>query len=277
MTKLNKKITNRLTSGIKKFQAILTNAKTKDINESDTVIIITDMLFYIFGYDKYSEITSEHAIRGTYCDLAIILKGKLEILIEAKAIGLELKDNFVKQAVDYAANQGVDWVVLTNGITWRVYKVTFGKPIDQELVIEFDFLNLSYKKKQDIECLFFLSKEGWTKSAIESYQEQKQALSRFYLGAILLSDPVVNMVKRELKKISPDIKIQPEQIKDAISLEVLKREVVEGEKANEAKKKILRGIRPKHHKKSKNTIEKNIQSQTDIKPTIEIVDKTKSA
>ena len=81
------------------------------------------MLAEIFGYDKYSEITSEHAIRSTFCDLAVKLDGAVQLLLEVKAIGLEPKDQYVKQAVDYAANLGVDWVVLTNAENWRIYKV----------------------------------------------------------------------------------------------------------------------------------------------------------
>jgi hypothetical protein len=70
---------------------------------------IGDMLADVFGYDKYFEVTSEYAIRGTYCDLAIKLDGKLTTLIEVKAVGIDLKEQHIKQAVDYAANQGVDW------------------------------------------------------------------------------------------------------------------------------------------------------------------------
>lgn len=65
--------------------------------------------------------------------VAIKLEGGLQFLIEVKAIGTELKDAHVKQAVDYAANQGTDWVVLTNGLSWRIYKVTFTKPIEHEM------------------------------------------------------------------------------------------------------------------------------------------------
>jgi hypothetical protein len=247
MSKLNTNLTARFTLGIKRFQPILSSAKARDVNESDTVIIITDMLCYIFGYDKYSEITSEHVIRGTYCDLALKINGQVEILIEAKAIGLDLKDSYVKQAVDYAANKGIDWVILTNGISWKAYKVSFGKPIEQELVIDIDFMLLSHKNSQDIECLFCLSKEGLVKSAIEAYHEQKQALNRFVLGAILLDEPVINVVKREIKRLSPKIKLEDEQIINVLSGEVLKREVVEGEKADEARRKINRGN--KSHKK----------------------------
>ncbi|NMD05304.1 MAG: restriction endonuclease subunit R [Deltaproteobacteria bacterium] len=242
MASIPQKVSERLSQGIKRFQPILTNAKSRDVNESDTVIIVTDMLSEIFGYDKYSEITSEFAIRSTFCDLATKINGKVQLLIEVKAIGLELKDNYVKQAVDYAVNQGIDFVVLTNGIIWKAFKVAFTKPIDQEMVFEIDFIQLSNKNSEDIEKLFLLSKEGWLKSTLYDFHSQKQALSRFFLGAMIMSDTVVEVIRRELKKVSPDIKITSEQIRNVVYQEVLKREVVEGEKADEAKKKINKAL-----------------------------------
>jgi hypothetical protein len=227
-------------SAIKKFQPILTSAKARDVNEPDTVRIVTDMLAEVFGYDKFSEITAEHAIRGTFCDLAIKLDGAIQLLIEAKAIGLELKDSHVKQAVDYAANQGVDWVILTNGIIWRIYKVTYGKPIDHELVYEFDFLAFDAKKRDQLELLFVLTREGWVKSLLSELQEQRQALSKFVIAGIALTDPIVDAMRRELRRVWPDVKIQAEQIQQVLLAEVLKREVVEGERADEARKKISR-------------------------------------
>ncbi|MBA4317302.1 MAG: restriction endonuclease subunit R [Flavobacterium sp.] len=238
MANVSTKVYERLSAGIKKFQPILNTAKSRDVNESDTVIIITDMLSEIFGYDKYSEITSEFSIRSTYCDLAIKLDNKISFLLEVKAIGLELKDSFVKQAVDYAANQGIDFVVLTNGVLWKVYKISFTKPIDQELVFEFDFLSMNHKNSDDVEKLSLLSKEGWLKSILYEYHSQKQALNKFLLGSLILSDGISDVIRRELKKISPDVKVTSEQIKNVVQLEVLKREVIEGEKAEEAKKKI---------------------------------------
>lgn len=75
MAKLPTKTADRISAGIKRFQPILAAAKSRDVGESDTVTIVVDILADIFGYDKYSEITSEHAIRGTYCDLATKLDG----------------------------------------------------------------------------------------------------------------------------------------------------------------------------------------------------------
>lgn len=238
MTHVSPKVSARLSTALRRFQPIIAAAKARDVGESDTVIIVTDLLSELFGYDKYAEITSETAIRGTYCDLAVKLDGAIQVLIEVKAIGLGLKDAHVKQAVDYAANQGTDWVVLTNGETWRVYKMTFAKPIDAELVLEFSLTELNPKKAADLETVYRLTREGWIKSALGEFHTQQQALNRYFLGALVLSDPVLEVVRRELRRISPDVRIDMEQIKDVLLQSVLKREVVEGDKADEARKKI---------------------------------------
>ena len=258
MASIPKKVAERLVTGVKKYQPILASAKARDVGESDTVTIIKDMLCDIFGYDKYSEVTSEYAIRGTYCDLAIKTDGVLQTLIEVKAIGLELKDQHVKQAVDYAANQGVDWVLLTNGLCWRVYHLTYSKPIEQELVVNIDFSNVNTRTSSDMELLYLWCKEGWQRSVLDKYNTQKQALSRFFVGAMLQSDPVLEVIRRELRRISPDVRIDIEQIKKVLADEVIKREVLEGEKADDARKKVTRAASKSlrttnHHNTKKDT------------------------
>lgn len=240
MARIPTKVSDRIVSGIKRYQPILASAKSRDVGESDTVTIVMDMLADVFGYDKFLEVTSEYAIRGTYCDLAIKLDSALQMLIEVKAIGLELKEQHVKQAVDYAANQGVDWVVLTNGVCWRVYRITFAKPIGQELVIDIDFCVANQKKAKDIEHLFLFCKEGWIKSVLGEYHTKKTALNRFLLGAMILSDPILQLLRRELRRLSPDVRIETEEIAAVLTAEILKREVLEDERATEAKKKIAK-------------------------------------
>lgn len=240
MASIPKRIEERIVGGIKKYQPVLAAAKSRDVGETDTVTIIKDMLADIFGYDKYSELTSEFAIRGTYCDLAIKLENQLTTLIEVKAIGLELKENHVKQAVDYAVNQGVDWVLLTNGCRWCVYHVFFTRPVTTELVVDVDFSNINPKNQSNLDTLFLWCKEGWQKSLLGEFHSRKQALSRYYLGQMVLSDPILQVIRREMRRISPDINITVEQIKSVLVDEVLKREVNEGDKAEEARKKIAK-------------------------------------
>src|ERR1022692_308317 len=242
MGAMPKRVAERLVAGIKRYQPILVDAKARDVGEADTdtVTIIKDMLADVFGYDKYSEVTSEHAIRGTYCDLALKIDGALQTVAEEKAFGLALKDAHIKQAVDYAANQGVDWVLLTNGVCWRVYHVLFSKPIDHELTVDIDFCALSSRSESDLELLYLWCKEGWLRSVLGEYQLRKQALSRFFVGAMLLTDPVLEVVRRELRRVSPDVRIDVEQLKAVLVNEVIKREVVEGERAQDARKTIAR-------------------------------------
>ena len=63
MPRIPQKVARRLSFGLKQFQPILESAKSRDVNESDTVAIVTDILSEIFGYDKYNEVTSEYKIR----------------------------------------------------------------------------------------------------------------------------------------------------------------------------------------------------------------------
>jgi len=240
MAALPKKASERIAAGLKRFQPILAAAKARDVNESDTVVIITDLLQDIFGYDKYSEITSEHMIKSTFCDLAVKLQGTLALLIEVKAIGLELKEQHVKQAVDYAANQGCEWVALTNGCLWRVYRVTFTKPIENEIVVDFDLLNLNPRSADHIELLGLLSKEGWQKARLGDYASQRQALSRFTLGALILGDSILEVLRREIRRLSPEVRVDIEEIRCVLEADVIKREVLEGEKAELARKQIAK-------------------------------------
>lgn len=243
MVNIPKKVLERLTAGVKQYQPILQDAHARDVNEADTVTIVKDMLADVFGYNKYSELTSEYCIRGNYCDLATKLDGVLGVLIEVKAIGLDLKDNHIKQAIDYAANQGSEWVLLTNGAAWRVYHVTFSKPIEHELIVDIDFMKVSHRSNDDMEKLYLWCKEGWTRSVLGEYHNQRQALSRFFLGAVMLTDPVLDVVRRELKRLSPDVRIDVDLIRRALADEVIKRDVMEGERAEDARKKIARAAK----------------------------------
>lgn len=240
MSSVPTKVRERLAKGIKQFQSILESARSRDVGEADTSVIVTEMLSDVFGYDKFLEITSEHEIKGAYCDKAIKVDGKLVLLVEIKSIGSDVKDSYIRQATDYAAKQGVDWVVLTNGIFWRTYKMLFTKPVQFEAVVEFNFCELNAKHEKDLELLSLLAKESWHKDRLEEYKTQKQALSRFSLAALILSDPILDVLRRELRRLSPGIKIETEQIAEVLQAEVLKRDVIDDDKATVARKLVAK-------------------------------------
>ena len=242
MASIPKKVIERFNKQVPKFKRILDKAYAKDINEADTVTIVKDILCDVFGYDRYDEITSEYAIRNTYCDLAIKIDEEVNYLIEVKSISTELKEQHLRQAVNYGANEGIKWIILTNGYVWQVYNIQLKKSVQYDKVFEIDFRNLSPRKSEVQELLFTLSKEGVTKDVISEYQEKISALNRYVISALLLNSPVVDTIRRELRKLSPGIKIETSEILDIIKNEVLKRNVIEDDKAIEAQKRVKRFI-----------------------------------
>ena len=243
MIAINTKITERLTKGLKKFQPVLRKAQAADLNESDTVTIITDMLCELFGYDKYEHITSEFAIKRTYCDLAIKLQDKVPLLIECKAVGIDLKNEHIRQATNYAANSGVTWVVLTNGIVWKVYHLSFSNAVENELIYEFNLLEMSAKKQSDVEMLYYLCLEAFAKNSkatLDDLRAQKQILNRFIVGRVMLTDAGLDSIRKCLKKLYPDIKVSNEELQTLICSEIFKREITDSEQAVEAKKAVAK-------------------------------------
>ena len=71
-----------------------------------------------------------------------------------------------------------------------------------------------------------------------SYHEQVQAINRFFLGAVILTDPVIKTICREVRRIgSKKVSVDPKKIREILREEVLKREITYGERAAAAAKK----------------------------------------
>lgn len=238
--KVSKKTEDRILSALPKFQKVLAIAKARDLNESDTVSVITDILAEVFGYEKYLEITSELAIRGTFCDLAVKVGDKFQFLIECKAIGTELKEAHLRQAVGYGSNKGIQWIILTNGADWQIYRIRFEQPIAWDLVVRFDMSSGSVKDDKFKEALYLLTKEGVEKCAREEVYERIQCVNRFVIGALLLSEPVITIVRRELRKLADGIRTEEAEIVALIREGVLKRDILEGEESASAAAKVAK-------------------------------------
>jgi hypothetical protein len=245
MATIPKRVADRLAKHVRVFQRVLHDAKDRDVNESDTVKIVTDILAYVFGFDKWKEITSEYVIKGTYCDLATKVGNEIQYLIEVKAIGLTLKENHLHQAVNYAVQNGTDWTVLTNGIFWEVYRIQFERPVRWQLVTKFNFLEVDPRKQDDRELLYLLCKRGIKSGATKEHYEQVQVVNRFMIGATILSDPVLQAIRLGLRRVSPKVKIELCDVRTVLENDVLKRELVEGEMATKAKGRVKRAAKTK--------------------------------
>lgn len=244
------KVSARIAAQVKRYQAVLAAIQKKDISEADTVTVINDILADVCGYDKYHEVTSQYAIRGTFVDLAVRIDDDIRFLIEVKAIGIELKDIHVKQAIDYAANEGIEWVVLTNGAVWRVYKVHFGQPIEKILVCEVDLIALSAKSDEILECFGNLSREGFSKGTMADLLHQKQITNKFTVAALLVSDDVLDDLRKEIRRLGSGVKVDIDYLRSLLTSEIIKRDLIDSEDAKAAAQNVKRLQRTAARKKN---------------------------
>jgi hypothetical protein len=244
MSKLPKRVSDRIVENLKRYQPIVGKLRERDISEADTVTVVKDMLSDVFGFDKYLDLTSEQQIRGTFCDLAIKLDGKVHYLAEVKSAGTNLNDTHLRQAINYGAHHGIEWIILTNALEWKVYKLKFSQPIDYREVVNIDICKLSWRKEEDISKLFLLCKEGISADALTTFHSKAQIVNRYTVAELLRSDTVIGALKREMRKLFDGVKVEDGELADIIVNEVLKRDVVDGDAANEAKlalKKVVQG------------------------------------
>lgn len=240
--RIPKKAQDRLVAGLKRYQPIVGKLRERDISEADTVTVIKDMLCEVFGYDKYTELTSEQQIRGTFCDLAIRVEGKVSYLAEVKSAGTTLNENHLRQAVNYGAHQGIEWVILTNAIEWRIYRIKFGQPIDWTEVYNFDICKLSTRSPDDLGKLFLLCRENISSDALAEYHRQAQIVNRYVIAEVLQSDAVVTVLRREIRRLFESVKTSDEELRTILTNDVLKRDTLDGDPPKAAKTLVKKAI-----------------------------------
>jgi len=189
----------RLRSSIKKYTKPLTDLCDRDANEGDTRLIVTDFLCEGFGYDKYSELTTEYRVKGEFADFGIRLDQQMVAFIEIKRVNTKLGDKQLRQVQTYALNEGVEWVLLTNGHVWQIYRITLGLPVETHLVHEADLLS-EQTPTQKINSFFLFTREAIKRGLIQELWKARQATSPRALIDILCSKSVLDSIRKEVRK-----------------------------------------------------------------------------
>src|SRR6266516_3332828 len=78
---------------------------------------------------KYTDLTTEYQVKGEFADYGVRLDRELIAFIEVKRVATKLAPKHLRQVEMYAVNEGVEWVILTNGAVWQVYHLTGGLPV----------------------------------------------------------------------------------------------------------------------------------------------------
>lgn len=169
-----------------------------ELDESGTRLMINTFLTDVLGYAPIEEVKTEYMIRGTYADYVIQLKGIRHFLVEVKALSLSLSDKHLRQAINYGANEGIEWALLTNGKQFDLYRILFEKPIEAHRVFSMDFCE-SANLKNCIEQLQYLHKESVANKGLDQLWNKSLALDPKNVASFLYAPTVINYIKKNLR------------------------------------------------------------------------------
>jgi predicted transport protein len=145
-------------------------------------------------------------------------------IIEVKAAAISLSPKHLYQAVGYAANEGVDWVILTNGADWQLYRVIFEKPVSHDLVFEVSLLDEETQAAKKVELLYLISKEAQRAAELDAYYQKKAALCGTNIAKALLSQKVLGALRLEMRRLHGH-NVSPQELATLLVSEVFRPDV----------------------------------------------------
>lgn len=183
---------------LKKFLPHLLQAQADNLNEADTVQRISKVFEDILGYDPLTEITFEAQMKNKYVDMALKVDGTIKLLLEAKAAGVTLRDRHIEQAQMYASRNNYQWVLLTNGICWNLYHLTFEEGIEYERAFTVDLSKDDFD--QAAQLLALLHRQSVRRGEHEDYWARKRVLSPASIGRALFTEEMLRALRREVRR-----------------------------------------------------------------------------
>jgi hypothetical protein len=189
----------RLRATIRRHAKPLSDLVSRDANEGDTRLLVTDFLREGLGYDTHQDLTTEYQVRGEFADYGVRIDGELIAFIEVKRVKSKLKARQLSQVEMYSVNEGVEWAVLTNGAQWQVFHLGDRVPIQIDLALDVDLLSddsLGHKADE----LFYLTRESLRRRQIDELWQARRATSPKSLASVLTSDSVTEAIRKELRR-----------------------------------------------------------------------------
>ncbi|WP_051389334.1 type I restriction enzyme HsdR N-terminal domain-containing protein [Arthrobacter sp. 35W] len=206
-------------SAVRRFAKPLADLLARDANEGDTRLLITDMLCEGLGYDKFRDLTTEYMVRQDFADYGVRIDKQLVAFIEVKRVSQKLNERHLRQVQMYAVNEGVEWMILTNGVVWQAYHLTGGLPVLVNLAFEINLLGAE-SVQEKANALFNLHREALKRRRIDELWKHRAATEPAALLDVILSEQMMDEMRREIKRRT-GITTTIEAIEEVIRTEIV--------------------------------------------------------
>jgi Type I restriction enzyme R protein N terminus (HSDR_N) len=188
----------KLLSSLKAYRKNFLDGSVKELDESGTRLMINRFLSDVLGYKQIEEIKTEYMIKGTYADYVIQTNTIRHFLVEVKALSFQLSEKHLRQTVNYGANEGIEYALLTNGRNFEFYKIIFEQPISSRLIFALD-LSDAAGLKSAASHLQHLHKESVIKHSFKPLWNKSEATDPYNIAGIICSDAVLKCVKKLIR------------------------------------------------------------------------------
>ncbi len=189
----------RVRTAVRRFNKPLADLVARDANEGDTRLLVTDFLCEGLGYDKYEDLTTEYEVKGEFADYGIRVDKQLFAFVEVKRCTQKLGVKHLRQVQMYAVNEGVEWMILTNGQVWQAWHMTPGLPVVLDLAMEVDLLGEGGPSAK-ADAMFYLSKDSFKHHLIDELWKARAATAPRALAKALLSENLLEALRKELRR-----------------------------------------------------------------------------
>ena len=209
---------------VEELQSQLKKHRRSSLKELPTRTIFIDPLLVSLGWDVRDpdEVELEFpTIDGKAVDYALRINKKIVALVEAKALNDPLDDvKSITQVVGYAANDGIEWCVLTNGIKYKVYSSSQRATAPDKLLFEVSIdpeSDPDRSVEQIVLHLGRLSRDSMARGVLDELGEEiftnakvRKALDKLFVEQ---DDALVRIVRKTMG----DDSITPSQIRSALT------------------------------------------------------------
>lgn len=190
---------NEVKQKLKKFKSKYLRKEFSNLDESATRIMTNAFLTDVLGYKELEEIKTEFRIRGEYADYVIQVGRKKHFVVEVKSIQIDLDQKHLRQSLNYAANEGIDWILLLNGRQIEFYKVNFTKPITSKRLFKIDLLDKS-DFNSAAELIVYLTKACVLKDELDDFWKRVSALAPDSVAKLIYSEDIARNVRNSIKR-----------------------------------------------------------------------------
>lgn len=213
----------KLIQRIEEIRQKLHTLRRHGLKETPTRTIILDPILEALGWNVRDpdEVLLEYpTIDGKSVDYALMINRKPVLLVEAKPLDDAIDVKAITQVVGYAANNGIMWCVLTNGVKWRIYRSMEQCAAPEKLMYEVSIdpndseeMPIAQVAKQ----LWRLSADEMAKGTLDAIGEQTFTDGKVRKAMQTLMTDSPNTFVRLIRKTINDDNLTPQRIRESLA------------------------------------------------------------